>query len=109
MERRDDSRHLRAAAIRNLVRNAGSACIGEVGIESSAREDHRRGGRAAFGFRARLRAGAQSRGGEAAAHAVTKRKISIMPIFEYICKGCDQRFEKLVQGSSTIECPACSS
>ncbi|HXF41566.1 MAG TPA: zinc ribbon domain-containing protein [Blastocatellia bacterium] len=33
-----------------------------------------------------------------------------MPIFEYICKGCDQRFEKLVQGSSTpIECPACSS
>ena len=32
-----------------------------------------------------------------------------MPIFEYICKGCDQRFEKLVQGSARIECPVCSS
>ncbi|HSB11930.1 MAG TPA: zinc ribbon domain-containing protein [Blastocatellia bacterium] len=30
-----------------------------------------------------------------------------MPIFEYICKQCDQRFEKLVQGSSAVECPAC--
>jgi putative FmdB family regulatory protein len=31
-----------------------------------------------------------------------------MPIFEYICKGCDQRFEKLVYGSAPIEFPVCS-
>ena len=31
-----------------------------------------------------------------------------MPIFEYICKQCDQRFEKLVQGSAAVECPSCN-
>lgn len=31
-----------------------------------------------------------------------------MPIFEYICKQCDQRFEKLVQASTVIECPSCN-
>jgi putative FmdB family regulatory protein len=32
-----------------------------------------------------------------------------MPIFEYICTGCNQRFEKLVYGSARIACPVCSS
>jgi putative FmdB family regulatory protein len=32
-----------------------------------------------------------------------------MPIYEYICKQCDKRFELLVQGSTTPECPACKS
>jgi putative FmdB family regulatory protein len=30
-----------------------------------------------------------------------------MPIFEYICRDCDRRFEQLVQGSATPTCPAC--
>ncbi|HEY7545011.1 MAG TPA: zinc ribbon domain-containing protein [Blastocatellia bacterium] len=32
-----------------------------------------------------------------------------MPIFEYICKECDHRFEKLVFGSTEVECPSCKS
>lgn len=32
-----------------------------------------------------------------------------MPIFEYVCKQCDHRFELLVQGSTKIECPSCQS
>ena len=32
-----------------------------------------------------------------------------MPIFEYICKGCDQRFETLVFGSEKPVCPTCKS
>lgn len=32
-----------------------------------------------------------------------------MPIYEYECEQCGERFEKLVFGSSpTPECPACS-
>lgn len=30
-----------------------------------------------------------------------------MPIFEYICKECDHKFEKLVQGTTVVECPSC--
>jgi putative FmdB family regulatory protein len=30
-----------------------------------------------------------------------------MPLFEYACKGCDSRFELLVRGSDTPECPSC--
>lgn len=30
-----------------------------------------------------------------------------MPIFEYICKGCNKHFEALVYGSQEAVCPAC--
>jgi putative FmdB family regulatory protein len=30
-----------------------------------------------------------------------------MPIFEYICKECDHRFEALVYGKEKAECPKC--
>jgi putative FmdB family regulatory protein len=30
-----------------------------------------------------------------------------MPIFEYICKACDHRFESLVLGRETPSCPRC--
>jgi putative FmdB family regulatory protein len=32
-----------------------------------------------------------------------------MPIYEYLCKQCDKRFEKLVRASTTVECPSCKS
>ena len=32
-----------------------------------------------------------------------------MPIFEYVCKECDKRFEALVRSAATVECPACNS
>ena len=32
-----------------------------------------------------------------------------MPIFEYVCKDCEKRFEALVFGSTKPECPACHS
>lgn len=32
-----------------------------------------------------------------------------MPIYEYVCRKCSKRFETLVSGSMTAECPACSS
>lgn len=34
-----------------------------------------------------------------------------MPIFEYQCEGCGERFEEIVLGrdTSTIECPRCGS
>lgn len=32
-----------------------------------------------------------------------------MPIFEYVCQECEQRFEKLVYGSDEPECPSCHS
>ena len=31
----------------------------------------------------------------------------VMPIFEYICKGCGNKFEAIVYGSKQSECPAC--
>jgi len=30
-----------------------------------------------------------------------------MPLFEYSCKSCERKFEFLVRGSETPECPAC--
>jgi putative FmdB family regulatory protein len=30
-----------------------------------------------------------------------------MPIYEYVCKDCDKKFEALVYGSAKAECPAC--
>ena len=30
-----------------------------------------------------------------------------MPLFEYVCKDCNKRFEALVYGSRQPECPAC--
>ena len=30
-----------------------------------------------------------------------------MPIFEYICQECNQRFELLVHGSTVPTCPSC--
>jgi len=30
-----------------------------------------------------------------------------MPIFEYLCKSCNQHFEALVYGSKKPECPLC--
>ena len=32
-----------------------------------------------------------------------------MPIFEYICKGCGNKFEAIVYGSKQSECPVCKS
>ena len=32
-----------------------------------------------------------------------------MPIFEYICKECNQQFEALVYGSQKAACPKCQS
>lgn len=31
-----------------------------------------------------------------------------MPIYEYVCQHCNTRFEKLVRGSMTVECPSCN-
>lgn len=30
-----------------------------------------------------------------------------MPIFEYVCRKCEHRFEKIVYGAAAPECPAC--
>ena len=32
-----------------------------------------------------------------------------MPIFEYICRECENHFEALVQGAMQPECPSCRS
>jgi len=32
-----------------------------------------------------------------------------MPIFEYVCKGCNHRFEALVYGDDEAQCPKCHS
>jgi putative FmdB family regulatory protein len=32
-----------------------------------------------------------------------------MPIFEYVCKKCHHRFERLVMGSQRPNCPECAS
>jgi putative FmdB family regulatory protein len=32
-----------------------------------------------------------------------------MPIFEYVCKDCENEFEALVFGSDKAECPKCHS
>ncbi|MGQ0811632.1 MAG: FmdB family zinc ribbon protein [Nitrospiraceae bacterium] len=30
-----------------------------------------------------------------------------MPIFEYLCRECNHRFEALVQGTTSPNCPSC--
>jgi len=30
-----------------------------------------------------------------------------MPIFEYVCKGCGNKFEAIVMGEKQAECPSC--
>jgi putative FmdB family regulatory protein len=30
-----------------------------------------------------------------------------MPIFEYVCRECNHRFELLIQGSTEAACPSC--
>ncbi len=32
-----------------------------------------------------------------------------MPIFEYHCENCQEDFEKIVFGKTTIQCPKCDS
>ena len=32
-----------------------------------------------------------------------------MPIYEYACRSCGQKFEKLVRGDDTPACPSCKS
>jgi putative FmdB family regulatory protein len=32
-----------------------------------------------------------------------------MPMFDYVCKKCDHRFERLVRGRERPKCPKCSS
>ena len=32
-----------------------------------------------------------------------------MPIFEYVCQKCDHRFEAIVNASTRVECPSCTS
>ena len=32
-----------------------------------------------------------------------------MPIYEYRCLACDEKFEQLVFGQTAVECPACAS
>jgi putative FmdB family regulatory protein len=32
-----------------------------------------------------------------------------MPIYEYICKECEKRFEAIVNGGKKAHCPACDS
>lgn len=32
-----------------------------------------------------------------------------MPMYEYVCKKCDHRFERFVQGKQRPKCPECSS
>ncbi len=32
-----------------------------------------------------------------------------MPIYEYVCRECEEEFEKLVFGSQKVTCPKCDS
>jgi len=32
-----------------------------------------------------------------------------MPLFEYVCPSCDERFELLIRGSEKPRCPDCGS
>lgn len=32
-----------------------------------------------------------------------------MPIYEYKCKNCNHKFEKLIFGEEEVKCPKCSS
>jgi putative FmdB family regulatory protein len=37
------------------------------------------------------------------------RGVFFMPIFEYICNGCQHEFEALIFGKQKAECPKCQS
>ena len=30
-----------------------------------------------------------------------------MPIYEFVCMGCEEHFEELVRGDMQVECPRC--
>lgn len=32
-----------------------------------------------------------------------------MPIYEYVCRGCEEEFELLIRGEATPACPSCES
>jgi putative FmdB family regulatory protein len=32
-----------------------------------------------------------------------------MPLFDFVCQGCENRFEALIRGSESPACPACGS
>lgn len=32
-----------------------------------------------------------------------------VPLYEYACRNCSQRFEELVRNGSTVSCPTCGS
>jgi putative FmdB family regulatory protein len=32
-----------------------------------------------------------------------------MPIFEYVCRSCEKRFEAIVNGTAVARCPECRS
>ncbi len=32
-----------------------------------------------------------------------------MPLHEYVCRGCEHRFEALVAGERSVQCPRCGS
>lgn len=32
-----------------------------------------------------------------------------MPIYEYLCQGCNSQFEYLIEGSDKAACPSCES
>lgn len=32
-----------------------------------------------------------------------------MPLYEYRCEGCGNKFEKLVRGGAAVACPTCGS
>jgi putative FmdB family regulatory protein len=32
-----------------------------------------------------------------------------MPIFEYVCRKCDHRFEAIVHATTVVTCPSCES
>ncbi len=49
---------------------------------------------------------------DAVAGALNRCRIKLMPIFEYICSDCREKFEKLVlrrSDDSAVPCPRCGS
>ncbi|MAE69270.1 MAG: hypothetical protein CME06_02245 [Gemmatimonadetes bacterium] len=32
-----------------------------------------------------------------------------MPIYEFVCRGCETAFEELVRADTRVECPSCGS
>ena len=40
---------------------------------------------------------------------IHSERVARVPIFEYVCKSCNSRFEALVRSAAVVECPACKS